>query len=209
MNKITVQKQRQGYNREPAASSPHRFDSVSTVESVVTKALKNSANKMGLGNTKAIIARLQESDSVAFSYCNHSIAKQLGAVLGLLDKNIKAVYICDYDDATPEDVCFCEAPPVSLVHLIIWVECKTKAVDALVAAMDHAMVQHYSHMLGLHDLQHVLDVQVIDNEDVRSRTGFGALLQSVYQPPIQVWRSALISADNAELKHQKRDRKTE
>jgi len=191
LNKITVQKQGKGYNREITASLPRRFDSVSTVEPVVTKALKNSAKKMGLGNTNALIARLKEGDSVAFNYCNHSIAKQLGAVLGLLDKNIKAVYICDYDDATPEDVCFCEAPPVSLVHLIIWVECKTKAVDALVAAMDRAMAQHYSHMLGLHDLQHVLDAQLIDDEDVSSRTGFGALLQSVYQPPIQVWCSSV------------------
>ena len=191
LNEIPVEKQRERHNEERPVSTPHQLDPVSTVESVVTKALKTSANKMGLGNTKALIARMKEGDSVAFNYCNYSIAKQLGAVLGLLDKKIKAVYICDYYDATPEDVCFCEAPPVSLVHMIIWVERKTKAVDALVAAMDHAMVQHYSHMLGLHELQHVLDAQVIDDEDVRNRTGYGALLQSVYQPPIQVWGSGV------------------
>jgi hypothetical protein len=46
-------------------------------------------------------------------------------------------------------------------------------------------------MLGLVNLEHVLDVQVIDDEDVRDRRGYGALLKSIYQPPIQVWRRDL------------------
>jgi hypothetical protein len=161
------------------------------VESVVTKALKTSANKMGLGDVKALIARMKEGDSVAFNYYNYNIAKQLGEVLGSWDKNIRAVYAHDYDDATPEEACFENASPFSLVHMIIWAERKTKAADALVETIDRAMVQHHRHMLGLVNLEHVLDVQVIDDEDVRDRRGYGALLKSIYQPPIQVWRRDL------------------
>lgn len=191
MNKIPVQKQGKGHNGELAVSLPRRLDPVSMVESVVTKALKTSANKMGLGDVKALIARMKEGDSVAFNYYNYNIAKQLGEVLGSWDKNIRAVYAHDYDDATPEEACFENASPFSLVHMIIWAERKTKAADALVETIDRAMVQHHRHMLGLVNLEHVLDVQVIDDEDVRDRRGYGALLKSIYQPPIQVWRRDL------------------
>ena len=191
MNKIPVQKQGKGHNGELAVSLPHRLDPVSTVESVVTKALKTSANKMGLGNVKALIALMKEGDSVAFNYYNYNIAKQLGEVLGSWDKNIRAVYAHDYDDATPEEACFENASPFSLVHMIIWAEHKTKALDALVETIDRAMVQHHRHMLGRINLEHVLDVQLIDDEDVRNRTGYAVLLKSIYQPPIQVWHSGL------------------
>jgi hypothetical protein len=186
-----IQKQGKGHNGGLAASLPRQLNSVSTVDSVVTKAVKSCAKRMGFDNTKDLIARIKEGDPKAYEYYNYNIAKQLGEVLGSLDKKIRAVYAYDYDDATPEDVCFGNALPVSLVRIIIWAERKTKAVDALVAALDRAMVQHYSAMLGLHDLEHVLDVQVVDDEDMRSRTGYGALLQSVYQPPIQVWCSSV------------------
>lgn len=189
MNKIPVQEQGKGHNGELAVSLPRRLDPVSTVESVVTKALKTSANKMGLGNVKALIARMKEGDSVAFNYYNYNITKQLGEVLGFWDKNIRAVYAHDYDGATPEEGCFENASPFSLVHMIIWAERKTKALNALVETIDRTMVQHHRHMLGRIKLEHVLDVQVIDDEDVRNRTGYGALLQSICQPPIQVWRS--------------------
>lgn len=188
MNKIPVKKQGKGHNEELATSLPRRLDPVSTVESVVTKALKTSANKMGLGDEKALIARMKEADSVAFNYYNYNIAKQLGEVLDSWDKNIRAVYAHDYEGATPEEACFENASSFSLIHVIIWAERKTKALDALVETIDRAMVQHHRHMLGLNNLEHVLDVQVIDDEDVRNRTGYGVLLKSIYQPPIQVWR---------------------
>ena len=196
MNKIPVKKQGEGHNGELAASLPRRLDPVSTVESVVTKALKTSANKMGLGNVKALIALMKEGDSVAFNYYNYNIAKQLGEVLGSWDKNIRAVYAHDYDDATPEEACFENASPFSLVHMIIWAEHKTKALDALVETIDRAMVQHHRHMLGLNKLEYVLDAQVIDDEDVGSRTGYAALLKSIYQPPIQVWHSAALTSED-------------
>ena len=191
MNKISDKKQGKGHTIELAASLPRRLDIISTVESVVTKALKTSANKMGLGDVKALIARMKEADSVAFNYYNYNIAKELGKVLGSWDKNIRAVYAHDYEGATPEETCFENASPFSLVHMIIWAERKTKALDALVETIDRALVQHHRHMLGRNRLEHVLDAQVIDDEEVRSRTGYAALLKSIYQPPIQVWRSGL------------------
>ncbi|MFC1931450.1 hypothetical protein ACFLXJ_04555 [Chloroflexota bacterium] len=191
MNKILVKKQEKKHNEELATSLSRQFDPVSTCESIVTKALKTSANKMGFGDVKTCIACMKEADSVAFNYYNYNIAKELGEVLGSWDKNIRAVYTHDYDGATPEEACCENASLLSFIHMIVWAERKTKALDALVETIDRAMVQHHRHMLGLINLECVLDVQVIDDEDVRNRTGYAALLKSIYQPPTQVWRSAL------------------
>ena len=191
MNKIPAEKQGERHNEGLPVPIPYQLDPVTTIESVVTEALKTSANKMGLDNVKALISRLKEGNSVAFNYYNYNIAKQLAEVLGSWDKDIRAVYAHDYEGATPEEGCFENVSPFSLVHMIIWAEHKTKALNALVEAIDRAMVQHHRHMLGLNKLEHVLDAQVIDDEDVRSRTGYAVLLKSIYQPPIQVWHSGL------------------
>jgi hypothetical protein len=76
----------------------------------------------------------------------------------------------------------------SLIHLIAWAERKTSALDSLVEALDRALVQHYADLIGQHQLAHLLDVQVIDDADVKNRVGYGAMLSSLYQKPIQVWK---------------------
>ena len=189
MSKIPINREGKGNNGEPAASLPRRLDTVSTVQSVVNKALKTSTDKMGLRDTKALIACIKEGDPVACSYCHYNIAKELGEVLGCLDNNIKAVYAYDYDDNLADINCSENTSPFSLIHMIIWVGRKTKALTALIEAMDRALVQHQRRLLGLSDIEHLLDVQVIDDEDVKTRTGYAALLRSIYQPPMQVWRS--------------------
>ncbi len=158
-------------------------------ECIVSEALNASAGKMGLDNTEALISCIRQGDCTALSYYNHDIARQLADLLGSLSKDIRAIYAHDYEGATPEEGSFEDTPPIPCVHMIIWAQRKTKALDALVETMDRAMVQHHRHMLGLTALERVLDARVVDDQDVRTRTGYAALLKSVYQPPIQIWCS--------------------
>jgi len=160
-------------------------DSASTAEIALTEALGFCAQKMRLGR-QAVIDHLRQGDSTACKYCHYSIAKQVAESLGALDENIKAVYVIDYD-ATPEDMCFGEGTQTSLIHLIVWAERKTSALDSLVEALDCAMVERYADMIGTRQLAHLLDVQVVDDADVKNRVGYGAMLSSLHQRPIQVW----------------------
>jgi len=161
-------------------------DAASTAEIALTQALDFCAHKMGLAGHQAVIDHLQQGDSTACQYCHYSIAKQVARSLGALDENVKAVYVVDYD-ATPEDICFGEKRQISLVHLVVWAERKTSALDSLVGALDRALVQRYADVIGTHKLAHLLDVQVIDDDDVKNRVGYGAMLFSLHQRPIQVW----------------------
>lgn len=162
-------------------------DSDSTVEIALTQALSFCAQKMGLVGSQATVERLQQGDSQAYKYFHYSIAKKVAESIGALDRNVKAIYIVDYD-ATPEDMCFCEGAPTTLIHLIVWAERKTNALESLVNALDRALVQRHIQVVGAGaSMAHMLDVQVVDDGDVQKRVGYGAMLSSIYNRPIQIW----------------------
>ena len=188
VNKVLVKKQRERHKEELATSLPRLLDPISSVEYIVTKALQTSAYKIKLYDVNALISRIKGGDSVALNYYNYNIAKELGKVLGLWSKNIRAVYAYNYDDATSGADCFENTSMFSLIHMIIWAEQKNKPLNALVEAIDDAMAQRHKRMLGLSQLEHVLDIQIISDEDVVNRTGYAALLESIYQLTIEVWR---------------------
>ena len=161
-------------------------DAASMAETALTGALQFCAQKMGLAGQQAVIDRLRRGDRTARSYCYYDIARHMAESLGALDKNVRAVYVVDYD-ATAEDICFSEETQISLIHLIVWAERKTNALDSLVEALDRALIQRYTDLVGLSQLAHLLDVQVVDDADVKNRVGYGAMLSSLHQKPIQIW----------------------
>ena len=190
MKKVMVDKQRAGHLEKHTTALPRVLDPVSTTESIVTAALEASAPKMGLSNAEAFIALLKQGDSIAHNYYCYNIIKEMGEVLGSWSKNIKAVYACSYDEAVNgEDSCE-KSAMLSLIHVIIWVTQKGKALDALIETIDSALVQRHRQMLGLKQLEHALDARVIDDADVKNRTGYAVLLKSIHQPAIEVWRCA-------------------
>lgn len=188
MEKMTTMKQGAKRVVIPAESSPHNFDPTTTVESIVSEALENSASKMRVGNIKAFIDYLKQGNSTAYKYYNYSLAKELGRVLGSLNKNIRAVYTHDFDDfPSEEDFCFENPSIYCRVRMIVWSERKTKALESLVGLLDTAMVQLHWHMLDLTDQKSILDIQFVDDEDVKNRTGYAAQIHSVHHAPIRVW----------------------
>lgn len=186
MSKVLTNKQTEAVNIGLATPPLRLPDATSTAEVVLAQAMEFCAQKMGLGNAEDAIGRLKQGDSAACRYCNYSVAKQVGGALGALDENVKAVYVCDYD-ATPEDLCFNEAPQASPVHMIVWTERKTSALNSLIAALDRALAQNYASLMGLDKVGYMLDVQLVDDADIQNRTGCGALLSSLYHRPIQIW----------------------
>jgi hypothetical protein len=158
-----------------------------STESIISEAMAFCAQKIGVDSTEAVVDLLRQNDKTACGYCLYSIAKRLAASLGAVDEHVRAVYVLDYD-ATPEDLCFGTLDQgMPLIHLIVWAERKTAALSSLVAALDFALAQAYSDLVGGPEVGVLLDVQVIDDTDVENRTGYGALLQSIHHRPIQIW----------------------
>lgn len=159
-----------------------------TAEHAVTQAVEYCAQKMGMGSASEVLRAIQQGNRSACAYCLYALAKQIAESIGTFDGTVKAVYTLDYD-ATPEDMCFGGAAQgAPLVHLVVWTERKTAALSSLAAALDRAVVQAYGNMLGRGERASMLDVQVIDDEDVDDKVGYGALLASIHHPPIQIWQ---------------------
>lgn len=169
------------------ASSFRPSDVTSLAEAILTQTLEFCAAKLNLDNSETVAERLQQGDRITLSHWHYGLAKKGAECLGEWDKDIKAVYIYDYE-ATPEDICFAEVTPDIIIHLIVWAQRKTAALNSLIEVLDRALVQIHLELLHMHPLKHLLDVQVIDDRDVENRLGFGALLSSLHHRPLLVWK---------------------
>jgi hypothetical protein len=168
-------------------ASPELPSVTSLAEGMLVEAMEFCAQKIGASSLTKVIDLLEQRDRTACEYCHYGVAKQVAASLGAMDENVKAVYVLDYD-ATPEDWCFgTEAQTARLIHLLVWTRRKTAALDSLVEALDRALVQAWSDTVGVRVTATVLDVQVMDDVDVRQRHGYGAFRAWMHQQPIQVW----------------------
>ena len=173
---------------QPPATFHQLPDLNLTAEHAVAQAIEYCAHKMGLGCASEALRAIQHGDRLACAYCLYALAKQMGESIGAFDETVKAVYTLDYD-ATPEDLCFGSvAQKTPLIHLVVWTERKTAALDSLAAALDRAIVQSYGSVLGMNERASLLDVQLIDDEDVEGQVGYGGLLASIHHPPIQIWQ---------------------
>ncbi len=160
-----------------------RADSIA--DAALSSALNSCAQKMRV-SSEQVVRSLHEADSATCNRYHYDLAKQIAESLGMLDGSIKAVYVLDYD-ATPEDLCFCEANTDPLIHLIVWTQRRTPALGALVAAIDRALVHSYRELVSAPALTNLLEVQGVDDADVSRRSGYGALFSSVHHRPITLW----------------------
>jgi hypothetical protein len=169
------------------ASLPELPDINGIADDIFSDAMAFCARKIGVDRLEAVSDLLRQNDKTACGYCFYGLAKRVAASLGVMDENVRAVYVHDYD-ATPEDLCFGTLHQgAPLVHLIIWTERKTAALDSLIAALDRALARTYADLLDRPRIKGLLDAQMIDGVDIENRTGHGALLQAVHHRPIQVW----------------------
>jgi len=160
-------------------------DVTNIAEEALNQALTFCAQKMCLSDSDAVLDHLRQGDCTARRYYDYALARGIATQLGTLAKDVRGIYIYDYD-ATPEDACFGDASS-PLVHLIVWAERKTAALHSLASALDQALVRLYADRVGTPGLRNLLDVQVVDDADVEHRVGYGAMLSSLYRRPIQIW----------------------
>lgn len=183
----TVQQDRSELSDFVAMTPPlHMPDATSSVQGALVKALDYCARRLNLSSPQESLEIARGGDRKALEYCHYRLAQQVAVALGALDDHVQSVSLFEFD-ATPEDRALGENRESLPIHLLVLVDRKTSALSSLVAALDRALVKDYTEMIGPRRLGHVLDVQVIDNEDVTSRRGIAALLYSLYNRPIKLW----------------------
>ncbi|NLE76466.1 MAG: hypothetical protein GX605_06905 [Chloroflexi bacterium] len=153
----------------------------------IDEALAYGARQVQAEGTEAAAALLRAGDPAASGYCHYALAQGTAAHLASLTDDIKSVYIWE-SDVSPEEASVGDPSALPLMHLIVWVERKTAALLSVIASLDRALAAAYAQQVGLPRLAHLLDVQVVDDADVRHRVGSAAMLSSISQRPMRIWQ---------------------
>jgi len=167
-----------------------KFDN-SIVTNMVEEALKFCAAKAGLKGKKQAVEALHRGDCSICEYLRYALAKGVAEYLGSVDDTIQAIYTYEPEYATGVDEPIPGRPNLSPgFNLIARVSRKSAALSSVVASVSSALVEEYRR-LGCpkaNALCSELDVKVVDDDEVQKRTGYGALISSLYVRPIEIWR---------------------
>ncbi len=161
-------------------------------DKMIDKALEFCASKAFNGNGKKAKTALRDGKCDVCSYFCYGLAKQVAEYLGQIDPTVKAVYVFEPEYAQNGDVPTVVRQPSS-INLVTWVNRKSAALHALVEALDTSLSRRVRDRLGCKRATpacYALDVQMVDDAEVRDRRGYGALVDSLYVRPIQVWTRA-------------------
>lgn len=160
-------------------------DPGSTAVATIETAFAYTAAKMHLEDVETIASMLRAGRSDARGYFEYALARELAEHIGSLDAEVQGVYLYN-PEATVDDIVFAEFP-VTLVHLVVRARRKTSALTALLDALDRAVTTEFARRVGNQQTS-MLDFQVVDDAEVKSRSGFGAMLASLHNRPLLVWK---------------------
>jgi hypothetical protein len=161
-------------------------------DQMVEAAIAFCASKAFAGDTAHARQALRQGRCDVCDYLRYSLAKQIGDYLGQMDPTVRAVYVFEAEPAEIEGSLPCRRTGASGISLIAWVDRKTAALSALVAALE-ADLARGRHRIGCASATpgcYFLDVHMVDDADVRERRGYGALVNGLYVRPVEVWTRA-------------------
>ncbi len=133
---------------------------------------------------------IRQGDCSVCDGVRHHLASAAAEYIGSLDRTVRAVYTYEPEYATGSDIAPEDLPKRSTgIYMIIWAERKTAALLALQASLAASMMEQWK-KLGCPNLSgrcSTIDIQIVSDEDVERRRGYGALIDSVHLSPLRVW----------------------
>jgi hypothetical protein len=175
-----------GYE-EIAVPGPGTLGVKMSARRALIKALNSLAWQLGLDNTQDVVNRLRQGGQSLWNDFHFKLSEQVAEQLGLLDRNVQAVYIDEYD-VNPEDLAFGQAARTTVLYLIVWVRRRGGTLKPLVKTLDRALVQCFIDKIGQPHVKHLLEVGVIDDAEARNPDGYGAWLASTCFSLTEIWR---------------------
>lgn len=167
-----------------------KFDST-IVTGMMEDAIEFCAKKTRFKDRERVLGALRCGDCSVCEYLRYGLAKGVAEYLGSVDDTVKAVYIYEPEYATSVDGPIPGRPNLSPgISLIAWVSRKSAALSSVVASVRSALAEEYRQLAcpKANALCYELDVTVADDDEVQRRTGYGALISSLYVRPMEIWR---------------------
>ena len=166
------------------------FDTT-VVRDMFENAIEFCAEKTGLNGRAQVLERMRCGDCSVCGYVRYDLAKEVAEYLGSVDDTVRAVYFYEPEYATSMDESLPDEPDLAPgISLVAWVSRKSAALSSVVGAVGAALAQEQKQFgcPKANALCYQLDVKVADDDEVRRQAGYGALIQSLYVRPTEIWR---------------------
>jgi hypothetical protein len=167
-----------------------RFNNA-VVGQMVNDAVTFCAEKAGLKSVDQAIQALHSGDCCVCEYLQYALAQKIAEYLGSVDDTVQAVYTFEPEQAIGVGEIVTNHPILSpRFNLIARVSRKSAALSSVVASINSALAKECQ-QLGCpkaNAMCYELDVEVVDEDEVQKRIGYGALISSLYVRPIEIWQ---------------------
>jgi hypothetical protein len=159
-------------------------------DTMVAEAVAQCAHQKFNGDTERVLRALSLGRCDICRLLSDNLVEQIGAYLGLMDKNVKAVYRYEPELSfwSPGDSGMVSTIGVG-INLVAWVERKSAALNALGSTLETA-VSNSRRKISCQKATpacFILDVQTVDDIDLDERRGYGVVVDSHYIRSTKVW----------------------
>lgn len=172
---------------------PRSSNALFTARAILADTLEYYASRRSVEAAKVTAKQMRSGDRALQADLERRLARSLAEYLGGMDRDLKAVYL--YEQKLAEDDESLDALVTDPLHLVVWAEPKTVALDALITMLNRALTQAMSELRKKSATRRALDAHLIDDAEVRDRVGYAAFLFSPHHRPVQVWRRADVASD--------------
>jgi hypothetical protein len=126
-------------------------------------------------------------------YFKHGVASGIAGVLAAHDQRVQAVYIYD-PSANPDSELGVALPVDATVYLLVRVSTPSAALESFIASLDRALAESMKELPSplYEQRESILDTCVVSEIDVQQRRGYGAMLSSLFAPPLRVWQREVV-----------------
>lgn len=158
------------------------------------KAFIFAAEKAGLTGRDQVVEARARGDCATCEYLRYGLAKEVADYLGSMDKIIKAIYVFEPESSTSADGYISNRHRfVPGINMIIRVSRKTAALESLLVSVVSAVGEEFQRVYcpEANALCNMLDIITVDDHEVEKKTGYGALIGSLYSPPTEIWHSGM------------------
>jgi hypothetical protein len=160
------------------------------VSAMLRQAVQAAVSKVHSQSAGEVWDALHAGDCEVCERVRYQLAKAIADYLGAVDETLKAVYLYEPEYATDGNEGVADAEQASRgINVIVWVTRKSAALTAVIDMLNAGLAQE---LQGLacrksNALCFILDAQIVDDDQVLRRSGYAALIDSLYVRPIDLW----------------------
>ncbi len=150
----------------------------------VRMALEETVRKCHCAKAEDVVKGLKDSNDCYHNYFRFYLVRHVLDCLASKVRGLRAIYMFD---GVPND----GADLVSAIDLLLYVSKKDPKMKKTMEGLNEMLTQSYCELLGLKlkDGFRLLVLHFITDRDIRERSSAAAMLGSLHNPPMLVWKS--------------------